>query len=280
MSSLVRTFSRLAALFLLLLSASLVAGQEAVNESEQILQRARDYADNYIARLPDFICRRRTDQFQGDKKGGHWKQGDTLESKLVYAGGREKATLEAINGKVPDPGTRRVRQRPLTTEGEFGILLANVLGSGSQAQFQWQGWQELDGKRVAVFSYNMAQEHSTMKLSRSDVAQAVVPYHGSVWVNPANGEVWRISNEANEIPEDLETRSIATTVNYQPVLIGGLTYLMPSQAIVLMTTKSNSIRNELSFRAFQKFETGSTITFGEGNEAGTSPNTPPPSPPR
>lgn len=256
------------------------ANQLDSKRAEQILQRGREYADNYIAKLPDFLCRQRTDQFQGDKKASRWKQGDTIESKLIFAGGREKRTLEAINGKAPNPGMRHVGRRPLTTEGEFGVLLANVLGSGSEAKFQWEGLQNLAGKTVAVFAYNMAREHSTLKLSRSDLAQAVVPYHGKVFIDPASGEVWRISNEADDIPEDLETRSIATVINYQQVAIGTANYLMPSQATVMMTTKSGSIRNELSFRAFQKFETGSTITFGEGGEGGGAASAPPPAPPR
>ena len=107
-----------------------------------------------------------------------------------------------------------------------------------------------------------------------------MPYHGSVFVDPPTGEVWRISNEANEIPEDLETRSIATVISYQPVTIGTANYLMPSQATMLMGAKSNSIRNELSFQGFQKFEAGSTITFGEAGEGGGATNAPPPAPPR
>ncbi len=249
-------------------------------QQEEILARASEYADNYISRLPDFICIQKTGQFQGNKKGEKWKQGDTIDSRLVFADGREKRTLEAVNGHAPSPGMHRLRSRPLTTEGEFGVLLANVLGSGSNADFHWQGWQNLGGRHIASFAYSMDREHSTLKLSLSDLAQAVVPYHGIVYADPANGEVWRISSEANEIPEQLDTRSIATTIDYRRVSIGGQDYLMPSRATVLLLTRSKSVRNELSFGGFQKFEAGSTINFGDPGDGGK--DTPPPtnSPPR
>lgn len=272
-----RAINRSSLFFLLAILPVGLGGQDAPNPSEAqaILNRAHDYADGYINKLPDFLCRQRTDQFQGDKKGRKWKAGDTIDSKLVYAGGREKRTLEAVNGKAPAPGMRRLAWRPLTTEGEFGILLANVVGADSKAEYQWAGWQELNGKRMAEFSYKMARENSTMKLSRSDLATAVIAYQGKFLVDPDDGRVWRISNEAVDIPEDLETRSLVTAIDYRPVTVGASVYLMPSTAVILMATRSNSVRNELTFSGFQKFETGSTITFGgEGGEGQGTPQAP------
>ena len=249
-------------------------------QQEEILRRASEYADHYISKLPDFLCTQKTEQFSGNKKGSKWKQGDTVESRLLFADGREKRTLARINGREPTPGAHRSARRPLTTEGEFGVLLANVLGAGSQADFKWEGWRSLDGRVVALFSYAMDREHSTLKLTLSDLAQAVVPYRGQVVADPANGEVWRITSEATEIPEQLDTRSIATTIDYQPVTIGGIRYLMPSKAVVLLITRSQRIRNELSFSGFQKFETGSTIKFGDPGDGGGDAPPPVTGPPK
>ena len=244
------------------------ANPPSEQQQEEILRRASEYADNYISRLPDFLCTQRTEQFSSNKKGSRWKQGDTIESRLLFADGREKRTLARINGREPSPGAHRGARRPLTTEGEFGVLLANVLGAGSQANFKWEDWRSLDGRVVALFSYSMDREHSTLKLTLSDLAQAVVPYRGQVVADPANGEVWQITSEATDIPQQLDTRSIATTIDYQPVTIGGIHYLMPSKAVVLLITRSQRIRNELSFSGFQKFETGSTIKFGDSGDGG------------
>lgn len=264
----------------ILLALRATAAPDLDQQQSDIMRRSQAYADEYIQKLPDFLCLQSTAQFEGNKKGTRWKQGDTISSKLVYSNGKEKRTLQAINGHAPSPGNlRRPVRRPLTTNGEFGILLANVLGSGSDATYQWQGWHELNGKNMAVFSYNIDREHSTVKLSLNDLATAVVPYHGIIFADPADGKVWRISSEATEIPEELDTRSIITVIDYQPVVIGAANYLMPSKASILMITRAGQVRNELSFSGFQKFETGSTITFGEGADDQNAP-APPKNPPQ
>ena len=250
-------------------------------QEADILRRVRTYADEYIQKLPDFICLQKTAQFEGNKKGSKWKEGDTIASKLVFSEGKERRTLQSINGRAPSPqGLRRSVRRPLTTNGEFGILMANVLGSESDATYQWQGWHDLAGKKMAVFGYNIDREHSTVKLSLNDLATAVVAYHGVVFADPANGKVWRISSEAMDIPKELNTRSIITVIDYQQVTIGTADYLMPGKASILMVTRANQVRNELSFSGFQKFEAGSTITFGDTKDTQPAAPSPPNSPPQ
>ncbi len=56
------------------------------------------------------------------------------------------------------------------------------------------------GKHLAIFDYSIDKEHSTLRLSLSDFVAAVVPYHGSIYADPATGAIWRISNSASDLP--------------------------------------------------------------------------------
>jgi hypothetical protein len=226
----------------------------------KILDDMRVYADDYISHLPNFICQQVTQQLEAGKKPKKWRKGDTIVSKLVFSEGKEKRSLESVNDK-PAQASFFVR-RPLVTTGEFGIMLANVLNPKTQAVFSWSGWQMLRGRRVAVFDFDVAKQHSTVELSRSDLARATVPYRGSVFADPTTGEVLRISYGAYNIPPDIRTRSIATTVDYDPVSIGGRDYLLPVEASVLVDTGSNHVWNRMEFRGYRKFEAESTVTFG------------------
>lgn len=243
-------------------------------EQQKMVAAIQTYAEKYVSNLPNFICEQVTEQFEAGKKPTHWRKGDTLTSKLVFNQGREERSLELVNDKPPKPGIRRWRT-PLITEGEFGILLGSVFGSSSNASFSWNQWEVVAGRPVAVFDYSIDGQHSTLRLSLSDLAQATVPYHGSVYADPTSGVVWRITNSATDIPAAVQTKSITTMVDYQEVLIGSATYVLPIRATVFLRTDSNNIRNQMEFRNYRKFEADSTITYtSDGAETSTEVSKP------
>jgi len=252
----------------LLIAGRLLAGPAAPEQAEQarMIEAMRNYADEYTAKLPNFICQETVSQFEAGRKPTKWRQGDTLTSKLIYNNGREERTLLAVNQKAVN-GYNRAWRRPLTTAGEFGMWLGNIFDPVTQAKFTWAGWEDLRGHHMAKFDYAVSQEHSTLSLSLSDLAKAVVAYHGTVWGDPQSGEVWRIETQADDIPAKVRTRSTATTIDYDSVPIGGKTYLLPVKAVVMMATDTNHIRNEMLFADYRKFETESTIKFGDAPEA-------------
>ncbi len=247
----------------------------APSEAEQdaMLAAIRQYAEAYISHLPNFICAQETQQFEAGRKATHWHKGDTLRSKLVFINCNEERSLELVNNKPPGSGKRW--RTPLTTEGEFGTLIGSVFGASTEASFQWHGWETIRGRRVAVFDYLVDHEHSTLKLTLSDLAHSVVPYHGSVYADSVTGAVWRISNSAFDIPPEVRTKSISTVIDYEQVPIGGTEYLLPVQAVVALDTGSNNVRNEMWFSEYRKFETDSSVRYtSEGQPGQATPNPP------
>ena len=228
---------------------------------DQILDAMHHYAAQYVSNLPNFLCSQVTRQFDAGKKSNRWHKGDTLVAKLSFNQGREERTLDSVNGKPVDSAKTR-RRPPLSTEGEFGILLSRVLGPDSEAWFTWNRWETLRGKHLAVFDFTVDKQHSTLRLSLSDLAQAIVPYRGSIYADPATGAVWRISDTAAEIPPQLLTREISTTIDYDEIPIGDKKYLLPVQATVSVLLETKKIRNEMEFQDYRKFEADSAVTFG------------------
>lgn len=243
-------------------------------EQETMLKAVAQYAGQYISRLPNFICTQVTQQFEAGRKTTHWRNGDTLRFKLVFDGGREERSIELVNNEQPRAGRRW--RTPLSTEGEFGTLLGSVFGASSNTSFTWHGWERIRSQQLAVFDFAVDREHSTLKLTLSDLAQAVLPYHGSVYANPETGGVWRIISIASEIPREIRTKSTATTIDYDEVAIGGIKYLLPVEASVLVDTGSSHIRNEMTFNEYRKFEADSSIIYSydaDGGEPGqTNPH--------
>src|SRR5439155_25068896 len=240
----------LSTLLLTFLPAPLARAQSAATSGvppdpaaqDQILDAMHQYAAQYVSNLPNFLCVQVTHQFDAGKRSNRWHKGDTLVAKLSFNQGREERTLDSVNDKPVDPAKSR-RRPPLSTEGEFGILLSRVLGPDSEAWFTWNRWETLRGKHLAVFDFTVDKQHSALRLSLSDLAQAIVPYRGSIYADPATGSVWRISDTAAEIPPQLLTREISTTIDYDEIPIGDKKYLLPVQATVSVLLETKKIRN-------------------------------------
>lgn len=231
------------------------------DEQDRILESMHRYSAQYISSLPNFLCIQVTRQFEAGVKSERWHEGDTLTSKLSFNLGLEQRSLYLVNGKPVERDRRHIS--PLTTEGEFGILLSRVLGPDSEASFTWSDWETVHGKRLAVFDFAVDQRHSTLSLTLSDLARAIVPYEGSVYGDPSTGVIWRISDKATKIPGQLRTREIATTIDYDEIAIGEKKYLLPTAATVFLLLETKKVRNEMEFRDYRKFEADSSITFGE-----------------
>ena len=227
---------------------------------DKLLESMHDYADKYVSNLPNFLCEQVTRESESGGKQGRWRKRDTVVSTLSFHDGREERTLETVNGKKVKPGTQR-GSLPLNTEGEFGMLLNRVLGKESEAYFKWNRWEAVRGKQLAVFDFQVDKERSSMTLQLSKVAKATVAYGGSVYADPLTGGIWRISYAAKDIPPEIQTRQIGTTVDYAETAIGTKTYLLPTEATVTLVLWLKDIRNEMAFQSYRKFEAASSITF-------------------
>jgi hypothetical protein len=239
-------------------------------EQNRLLALMHQYAAQYVSSLPNFICVQETRQLEAGKKSNRWHKGDTLTSTLAFNKGRELRTLDLVNGRQVEAGSRHWRT-PLVTEGEFGILLSRVLGSKSEASFTWSHWETVRGKDLAVFDFSVDKVNSTLSLNLSNLVKAIVPYHGSLYADPATGAVWRITDTASEIPAALLTREISTTIDYDEVSIGTNKYLLPVEAIVSLLLENKKVRNEMEFRNYRKFEADSSIVFGPAETAVPKP---------
>ncbi len=234
------------------------SSDQSTLSQEQMLAAARRYAGAYMANLPSFLCTQINQQFEGDKKGKHWRKGDRLTSQLIWDQGREQRTLQSVNDRPLS--NRKVWRAPLTSEGELGNLMDSILGKSSSATFNWRGHATLDGKQVGVFEYEVDQQHSSLRLTLGGV-EAVIAFHGLIYVDETGVAIWRITNEADRFPAELRTKSISRSVDYAPILIGATQYVLPVQAIVVLDTGKGNIKNELRFDKYRKFSADSRISF-------------------
>jgi hypothetical protein len=153
------------------------------------------------------------------------------------------------------------------SEGEFGSILTEIFRDGSHARFTWDHWTTLRKHPAHVFRYRVLRENSMYKITYGlspralDADSTTVGEHGNLYVDRDSGQILRVEQIADSIPEDFPVTGASTVLDYDFISVGGRQFLLPLHAEVRLATRGVSIRNEVKFQGYRKFNGESSITF-------------------
>lgn len=241
----------------------------APSEAEALLAKARDFAANYIRNLPDFICSNMIRRFEThpisriDTQAflGELRLQDTITTEVSFDHGKESYKAKTVNGQPheePVPG--------LTTSGEFGSILGSILIFGGTNP-EWSRWESIDGKPVAVFRYSVDAAHSRYTVNWLNThrrpKETVPAFNGELSIDPASGAIVRLTRHA-VLPRESRIVFVDTVIEYQPVVIGGVSYICPVKSVTRSLWKTDPYGfeyslNEVQFDSYHKFEGESTL---------------------
>jgi hypothetical protein len=225
---------------------------------QRMLELAVDYVKTTMTRLPNFYATRETTHFEnmpvpvaigtgisnGAGRGMRaLRSRETAvtmtDSKWLRSTGAYSAVVTYREGQeVPDAATGSGREKGqppvgLTTSGEFGPILMVVIGDATRGRVSWLRWEKGTSEPVAVFGYSVPQDLSNFGVTTSEGAKIdeVYPgYHGEIAIDPATGEILRISAVA-DLPPPHDRVLNALLVEYAPVSIGGSSYICPVRGV-------------------------------------------------
>ncbi len=232
------------------------------NTEERMLALAEDYVKLTTVRLPNFYATRETTHFedtlshraeytyagsaamgtQGSLRGLPTQtpgQGSTTEYRGLHSTGEFSMTVTYRDGQEAlneDAGKRKMEEEStlgLTSSGEFGPILAGVIEDLIHSGVTWLRWEQGIGEPAAVFHYAVAanQSHFRMGVTVDGRVQSIYPaYHGEIEIDPATGQILRLSEVADPAPGQGVMRA-ARAVDYAPVKIGDQSYIVPVRAI-------------------------------------------------
>ena len=229
------------------------------SEQREILDQVREYALNYSKRLPDFICTQVTRRYYDPSGLEFWQAHDTLTSRLSYFEQKESYKLVLVNNTATERSYESLGGA--TSTGEFGSMLREIFEKESQAQFKWERWATLRGKRSHVFSYRIAQPNSHWRISYERQQEIIAGYSGQVFVERDSGMVLRIALTAEDIPPTFPIRQASTVLDYDYTDIAGQPHLLPLKAVVRLRQDKLLTKNDVEFRMYRKFGSDVTITF-------------------
>jgi hypothetical protein len=244
----------------------------------KMMQAAQNFAAVTLKRLPDFLAARTTRSFEDIpiEIGGSATQSGmhpvrTVVREVAYRTGKEfsrdASTAENAGG------SKTASLLSLSSSGEFGPVLATVLGDSAHGTIEWSHWEQTAVGMAAVFRYEVPKAASHYQVdfccARDRETTEFVSYHGKpaytgfITINPATGDVLRLTLDA-KIDDFDPALQLGLLVSYGGVEVEGKGLICPLRSA--MTLRStwvaqkrvwHEIRvNDAVFTAYRRF--GST----------------------
>jgi hypothetical protein len=257
-----------------------IAKKSAPTDAEQrvILGAATKFVNVTLRHLPDFLATRTTRSFEdipvftadSSFQSGMHAMG-MMQREVAFRNGREFATNTEETGSE-DSG-RKAASAALSSAGEFGPVLATIIADSGQGKVSWGYWEKRDSAPAAVFRYEVPKNAAHYAISFCctwnsekdgfESYRGQPAYHGTISVDPASGEVVRLTLEAHF--DHLEQPpSFGLVVQYGRVEIEGNSLVCPLRsAVVVRCTQFARKRtwnvvhvNDMTFTGYRRF--GST----------------------
>ncbi len=242
---------------------------DSVRQAE-ILDLIRQYALNYTQNLPNFVCvqvtRRYFEPLKGYGADNFHSLGDIL-AKVSYNEGQEHYDVYSVGGKYVQTSMAKLAiSGGAISTGEFGSTMREVFEPSADADFKWDHWGKLRGRRMAVFHYYIDSGHSHLSIAASldphDEQRIYTAYEGLIYADETTGEITRIQTHAVNIPATFPVTDSLEILDYDRVEINGNNYMCPLLARLYMSSAQAKTKNEIEFRNYRRFGTEAVITFG------------------
>ena len=236
-------------------------------EQKRVLAEVTEYAQNYVKRLPDFICRQVTRRYLDPTGKESWQPQDVILERLTYFEGHENYKVVTVNSKPVDIEHQKLGGAAVS-EGEFGSIMAEIFDPRSATEFGWGRWATWRGRLTYVFTYRVPQPRSTYRITQSsgpntsDRVSAIAGYHGTVYVDKQNLKVMVVKLETEGLPVDFPIKDVNLSLTYNNTKIGDNDYVLPERAELHSRDDRNVlVKNDIEFRMYQKFGADTAIQF-------------------
>ncbi len=247
----------------------------SAEEQGQILDEVREYAINYSANLPDYICTQVTSRYvapkPGTRAGGpvsdspHWQLQDKLTIRLSYSQHTGEDYKLILHNNSPTNEDYK-SLGGATSFGDFGTMMRQLFERHTMTTFEWDHWGTLRGKRVLAFAYKVERSNSQYHIGvKEDHMDIVVGYHGLVEVDKETHKIMRMTTVADDIPPDFPIKHVESTLDYDYTEISGHQFLLPLKGNVTASAADFLQKNDNEFRIYRKYSADSSITFDDAN---------------
>jgi hypothetical protein len=239
------------------------------------LSRIRERVRLAVGRLPDCTCVETVDRYWKPARR-EMKLTDRVVLQVLFSGDKE---MFASPGDTHwDANPAAFLASGMMGSGLFALDL-KVVFVNNQALIVYKGDEPLAGRSVPRYDF-----HSSSMMSGYTVhhlgSSATVALRGSFWADPETYDPLRMEFHAEEMPDALGYAALSTSIDYDRVLIGGNSVLLPGAADLRATGADGEAKwNHIEFTHCQAFHANSALRFGDDEVAPASRAAVAPAPP-
>jgi hypothetical protein len=216
---------------------------------QRMLDAARNYVTQTLARLPNFLATRTTNRYDDTPKAikdNRWPLRAGLH--LVDSSNREVSIRDEQDMHASVKGSAFWQpQGGMVSGGEFGTTLGMILTDTVKGKVAWDHWERTSAGAVGVFHYLVPKSASHYEViglqkppkslakggaSNASLVRVRPGYHGALWLEPATGTILRVTVEADGKDQG-PFRRADILVQYGPVQIGGTQFICPLRSVAL-----------------------------------------------
>src|SRR5580700_8123607 len=229
-------------------------------EQAEVIAAMREYALNYTAKLPNFLCVQITRRHYDPKDPRYRAQGDTIQEQINFYEHKENYKVQMHNGASVH-NISHDQLGGVTSSGEWGSMLHNIFTPEDGAQFDWDHWGTLRGKPMYVFAYRIEKDRGYSMLDRETHREYTSAYTGLVYADKDTREIQRVTLKTVEIPSDFTVKDVALTLDYKATDISGHLYTLPYHFELDSIDVHGKNNNLADFKMYQVYGADTTITF-------------------
>ncbi len=230
-------------------------------EQKKLLAEATEHALNHEQDLPNFICTQTTRRFEDFNGQNGWRPIDIIVERLSYFEHREDYKVIELNGMPAS-----IPHEQLTgasSSGEFGSVMKSIFSPETEAEFAWQNWFTLRGRKMHVYSYRVLVSNSNYHIKVPErKLDLVTGYHGLVFIDAQRHMVHRITLHPDGVPPSFPIQDVSLALDYEYNRIGDADYLLPLQFELRSREGKLLVKNDVDYDNYRKFTADSSITFG------------------
>jgi hypothetical protein len=244
---------------LLILAFALGAPAQDLPQWVILLARVKAHLRQELARLTDCVC---LETVRRDYRpaGGKMRPLDTIRLEVLSTGRREMFASPG-DRKFTEAHPAQFSAGGVIGDGLFALLLSDIAAEHGPS-FEYRGFEDLDGHRLARFDYRVPLMISGHSIS-VDSVRGTVGTKGSFWADEKSFDVLRLEVHAEDIPPSLPIVDAVTTVDYARMRLGERDMLLPVGGDYWQSKFSGEEHhNRIEFTHCRLFAAESSISFG------------------
>jgi hypothetical protein len=228
-----------------------------------LLPHIREHMQHRLSAVPNYTCRETVERAERRSNRREYRVIDTMVLEVAEVAGRE--LLAWPGGRFEAQPLSAFASSGLMTNGAFAMH-ARGLFFGDRASWKYLGERNEGGRKLVMFGFAVPLNQSGYRV-KSASASAVIPYHGTLMVDPESLDAVRIEVFSDSIAKEIGMERVDMVIEYQRVQIGSTDALLPKSADVLTTLRRNKLRqrNRITFSGCRQYGSESVISFIDGN---------------